>query len=76
MLIIMDQVDLEAQDPNFKPECLVGSPEILDPYNDVMIPSYGITDECSDARIHKVYSLWSRSNGISGGSRVIEHPGG
>lgn len=76
MLIIMDQVDLEAQDPNFIPPFLVGAPEILDPYNDVMLPSYGITDEASAAQIHAVYTLWSRSDGISGGNRVIEAPGG
>jgi hypothetical protein len=76
MMIIMDQLDPENQDPNFHPEFLVGAPEILDPYNDVMIPSYGITDQESASRIRSVYSLWEKDNGISGGRRTIETPGG
>jgi hypothetical protein len=76
MLIIMDQVSLEAQDPNFHPPYLVGCPEILDPYNDVQLPSYGITDQESTDRIRGVYSLWSRRSGVSGGRGLIETPGG
>jgi hypothetical protein len=76
MMVIMDQVDVENCDPNFKPPFLVGCPEVLDPYNDVLIPSYGITDSESTARIKSVYSLWARDNGISGGRRTVEAPGG
>jgi hypothetical protein len=71
----MPQIDPAACDPNFKPEFLVGDPSVLDPYNDVQLPSYGITDSHSDARIRDVYCLWGRSDGISGGNRVIENPG-
>jgi hypothetical protein len=76
MMVIMDQVSFEACDPNFKPPFLVGAPEVLDPYNDVLLPSYGITDEAADAQIHGVYNLWGRSNGISGGRGLVEMPGG
>jgi hypothetical protein len=75
MIIIMDQIDVESCDPNFKPEFLVGAPEILDPYNSVMLSSYGITDQAVDAQLHAVYTLWSKSSGISGGRGVVETPG-
>ena len=75
MLVIIDQVDVEAQDENFHPPFLVGDPGVLDPNKDVVIPSYGITDEESTARIKSVYSLWSRSDGVSGGRMAVEAPG-
>jgi hypothetical protein len=75
MLIIMDQVDPDDCDPNFKPPFLIGAPEVLDPYTNVMLPSYGITDEAADAQLHSVYTLWRQSSGISGGRNIIETPG-
>jgi hypothetical protein len=74
MLIIINQLDPEVCDPNFKPPYLVGAPEILDPYNDVMLPSYGITDSQSNDRIHAVYALWARRSGISGGRGLVLDP--
>ena len=76
MLIIMPQIDPASCDPNFKPEFLVGAPEILDPYNDVLYSSYGITDSESAARINAVYSLWTKDNGISGGRGLVENRAG
>jgi hypothetical protein len=76
MLIIMGQIDSESCDPNFHPPFLVGCPEILDPYNDVMLSSYGITDMESTSRIKEVYSLWAKDNGVSGGRYAVEAPGG
>ena len=73
-MVVMDQVSLEAQDENFKPPFLVGCPEVLDPYEDVMLPSYGITDSESNSRINNVYRLWRRDSGVSGGRFVVEKP--
>lgn len=75
MLVIINQVDPEAQDPNFHPPFLVGDPGVLDPYTDVQISPYGITDTDSDARIHFIYNLWNKDNGISGGRFTKELPG-
>jgi hypothetical protein len=72
----MDQIDSESCDPNFKPPYLVGCPEILDPYNDVLLPSYGITDREADDRILTVYRRWRKDNGVSGGRSTVEVPGG
>ena len=71
-MVILNQVDANDCDPNFKPPFLLGDPGVLDPYEDVVIPSYGITDADSDARIHDVYILWGKSSGVSGARRILE----
>jgi hypothetical protein len=76
MLIILDQVDVESQNPNFHPPFLVGCPEVLDPYTNVMLPSYGITDTAAADYIHGMYILWGKSSGVSGGRGLVEGPRG
>ena len=76
MMVIMGQLDPENQDPNFKPTFFVGCPEVLDPYNDVMLPSYGITDQQADSQLRDVYRFWRKSDGVSGGKSTIEALGG
>ena len=70
MLVIIDQVSLDAQDPNFKPGYIPGELGVYDPFSNVTISAYGLTDMDFQNRIDDVNRLWNRSSGVGSARRL------